>query len=559
MRTVENPQLGGKRVTSIAGILGMIRLRLDKYLIIITKVEPVGRIRGHTIYKIKATEFLPLQERDLHDSDEDAYMALLKTHLRTGPMYFSYSFDLTNSFQRQTSVNHSLPLWQRADDRFFWNRYIQSDLIDARSSYPQIDPYILPVQFGYVNISATVLKSTPLKFVLITRKSRHRAGTRYLSRGIDEAGHVGNFNETEQIILIGDTDGTSGGYDQKTIGAGSSEKVQVLSYVQTRGSVPVNWAELNNLHYTPKLQIRGVESATDATRLHFDEQISLYGDNYLVNLVNQKGREERVKAAYEQSVRLLVSSPAESKVASDKTSERFREIEPTERGQKMDRIHYIYFDFHHECRGMQWHRALLLLDKLGDGLHNQGFFQSTEGGATSTVQSYQQSVVRSNCMDCLDRTNVVQSMLARWTLEKQMIQLGVLATHEDISNFKNFELTFRNGTFPLGTLDPEPSLTPRSLGRQRRRRFPRLLRHRCPQNRLHAHRRPHQGRRPRRPLQLHHPLLPQQLRGRPAPGRLRPLPRHLPPHPLQHPPHLRRPPPHPRPIRPLHPHRRPLL
>lgn len=44
----------------------MLKLGVDKYLIIITKVEAVGRIRGHTIYRIKATEFLPLQERALH-------------------------------------------------------------------------------------------------------------------------------------------------------------------------------------------------------------------------------------------------------------------------------------------------------------------------------------------------------------------------------------------------------------------------------------------------------------------------------------------------------------
>ena len=263
---------------------------------------------------------------------------------------------------------------------------------------------------------------------------------------------MSNFNETEQIVIVGDSAGGLGGYDQSSIaGNKGTEKVQVLSYVQTRGSVPVYWAEVNNLSYTPKLQIRGVDIAANAARTHFDEQIRLYGDNYLVNLVNQKGREEKVKVAYEQMMR-LVSSPGKSKEVSEKPSERFREIEPTEKGQNVDRLHYVYFDFHHKCKGLKWHRALLLLDKLGDGLLEQKYFHSIEGGVTSTVQSYQQSVVRTNCMDCLDRTNVIQSMLARWTLNQQMVDIGVLSPGENVESFENFEFIFRNSTFPPSTL-----------------------------------------------------------------------------------------------------------
>ena len=80
-----------------------------------------------------ATEFLPLRERQVHDPDEDTYLAYLKTLLKNGPMYFSYTFDLTNSFQRQTEVNPSVPMWERADDRFYWNKFINTSMIDFRS------------------------------------------------------------------------------------------------------------------------------------------------------------------------------------------------------------------------------------------------------------------------------------------------------------------------------------------------------------------------------------------------------------------------------------------
>ena len=79
------------------------------------------------------TELLPLRERQLKDTDEEAYLALLRNVLKASPMYFSYTHDITNSFQRQAEADLSTPLWKRADDRFFWNHFIQSDLIDFRN------------------------------------------------------------------------------------------------------------------------------------------------------------------------------------------------------------------------------------------------------------------------------------------------------------------------------------------------------------------------------------------------------------------------------------------
>lgn len=414
IRLNDGSLLGAKRVSSIAGILGIIKLKLDKYVIVITKAQPMGRLRGHMLYKVVATEFLPLRERPVHDPDEDTYLSHLKALLVKGPMYFSYSHDVTSSFQRQSNADLSQPLWKRADDRFFWNRFIQTDLIDFRTGggasatirgqpQPGVDPYILPVMFGMLRITPAKLKSTNFTFALITRRSRFRGGTRYFSRGIDDQGHVSNFNETEQIAILNDTSGQPTGYaggsglQNGKVGAQPSES-QVLSYVQTRGSVPVYWAEINDLHYTPKLQIRGVETAVDAARKHFDEQIRAYGENYLVNLVNQRGREERVKKAYEQVVRILVNSPEESTEADRRTDEKFREITASHQRQSMDRLHYVYFDFHNETKGLKWHRAELLMDELIDGLRKGQYFRGAENPGDPSgaleVRTQQSAVVR---------------------------------------------------------------------------------------------------------------------------------------------------------------------
>lgn len=92
-------------------------------------------------------------------------------------------------------------------------------------------------------IRRQIVKNVHVLLYLISRRSRYRAGTRYFRRGIDEDGNVANFNETEQMVFVDKPDSE----EQKF--------PHLLSYVQTRGSVPVYWAEINTLRYKPDLQI----------------------------------------------------------------------------------------------------------------------------------------------------------------------------------------------------------------------------------------------------------------------------------------------------------------
>jgi hypothetical protein len=103
-----------------------------------------------------------------------------------------------------------------------------------------VDAYILPIIFGFLHVQHTFANHKALTVALISRRSRHRVGTRFFSRGIDANGNVSNFNETEQLLLIPSIAG------QKW-----------MSYVQTRGSIPVFWAEVMDLKYKPKLRIFG--------------------------------------------------------------------------------------------------------------------------------------------------------------------------------------------------------------------------------------------------------------------------------------------------------------
>ena len=117
----------------------------------------------------------------------------------TDSFFFSFSGDLTNSLQRQmsTDTDHENlpPLWKRADERFFFNKNLMSEVIDLEDT--RADPFITPVIQGYIEMQCSPLYSensaddfnpSPMligpdatlpdffTIAIISRRSRHRAG-----------------------------------------------------------------------------------------------------------------------------------------------------------------------------------------------------------------------------------------------------------------------------------------------------------------------------------------------------------------------------------------------
>jgi phosphatidylinositol 4-phosphatase len=163
----------------------------------------------------------------------------------------------------------------------------------------------------------------------------------------------------------------------------------------------------------------------DATKRHFQEQVELYGDVTVVNLVNQSGHEKPIKLAFEAVMRKL----------------------------NLNKVHYIYFDFHTVCRKMRYDRLSLLTTAVKD--KSQYPPAQTHPSLPrytlledNTLVKEQTAVIRTNCMDCLDRTNVVQSMYARQSLDQSLHDLGIFGPSEWIVQFPDFERMFRNSPHP---------------------------------------------------------------------------------------------------------------
>lgn len=140
----------------------------------------------------------PLQGRDNH-----TYVGMVQHVLSKPGFYFSYDYDLTHTLQRrhylsQMKLNFlSIPLHERADDRFMWNAHFMRDLVVL----PELRRFIVPILHGFVFIKKCTINGKSFVFSVLSRRSTQRAGVRYYMRGIDHTGNVANYIETEQSVL----------------------------------------------------------------------------------------------------------------------------------------------------------------------------------------------------------------------------------------------------------------------------------------------------------------------------------------------------------------------
>ncbi|XP_074618210.1 phosphatidylinositol-3-phosphatase SAC1-like isoform X1 [Acropora palmata] len=381
----------------IFGILGIINLLAGPYLVVITKKTLVGLIKEHEVWKIKGTDVLAFPRATLHltekqQQNNSVYLSMVQSVLQTESFYFSCSYDLTHTLQRLSRTSPDflqMPLFERADPRFVWNGHLLRPLVVQ----PELHKFILPVMHGFISIGSCAIKQNTFDFILISRRSCYRAGTRYFMRGLDGEGNAANYVETEQIVQF------EGG---------------TCSFVQTRGSIPLYWSQRPNLKYKPTPILNQTADHKHGFNLHMDKERVYYGDVVLINLIDQKGPE---------------------KVLGDRYSATVRTVE-------VNSLRYEPFDFHHECSKMRWERLSILIDRLSDAQVKFGYFSLRD--KDGQIDSEQRGLFRTNCIDSLDRTNVVQSLLARKSLQAQCEEYGVLSMGERIEDYTEMEKVFKN-------------------------------------------------------------------------------------------------------------------
>lgn len=87
---------------------------------------------------------------------------------------------------------------------------------------------------------------------------------------------------------------------------------------------------------------------------------------------------------------------------------------------------------------MKWANLSKLMDQVVSRFTSYGYFAQDANGKVTSLQT---GVFRTNCMDNLDRTNVVQSLFARRSI---LQQFGLTSESVIDSPYANFEKVFKS-------------------------------------------------------------------------------------------------------------------
>lgn len=425
----------------IYGTLGLLSVERDVFLSVITHASRVSTLRpGETIERILAVEFYALNTSEYDDvySPIDPYELDMSdaaaTHgsptlskrdgvehpcsevqklLSNGSFYYSTDFDLTNRLQDRPPDANTFDI-DNFDEAFLWNSYMISPLVQFRSRLmvqerERLDASrILTSAIRGFCLTMTIPQSVaPLKnarsgmpsyLTIISRLSCRRAGTRFNSRGIDDDGNVANFVETETIYW--------------------SPSGVLFSYAQVRGSVPVFWEQSAGLlPGQQKISVtRSPEGAQPAFNKHFKDLEHNYGAVHVVNLLSEsKPGEVELSRLYSYGV-----NHCPLRRAGEKQSSEHALLRSTE------------YDFHAETKGPTGYEAAKgirhYLEESAEGFayylaEETNTAGETANGTPHTDRRYvvvlqQEGVFRTNCLDCLDRTNLIQTLISQMAVEE---------------------------------------------------------------------------------------------------------------------------------------------
>ncbi|XP_023245586.1 polyphosphoinositide phosphatase isoform X2 [Copidosoma floridanum] len=428
---------GVTKIVSAFGIIGFIRFLEGYYVILITKRRRVAVIGHHTIYKIEDTTmiYVPSDSVRLFHPDEQRYVKMFQSIDLSSNFYFSYSYDLTHtlqsnmtlpkrisneipkSFSSLWSKNKSIPdsdffnMWTHSTNdvtnekekihygirnsfhrRFVWNTHLLSPVeINLHSDW------ILYIIHGFIGQSNISVFGRSLYVTIIARRSNKYAGTRFLKRGSNFHGDVANEVETEQIV-----------HDS---GVSSLNNGHFSSFVQMRGSVPSHWSQdVSKMVPKPTITIDLSDPFIDTAGAHFNDLLKRYGSPIIIlNLVKKREKKKHESTLSEEmniSVKYL------------------NQFLPTEHY-----IQYISFDMARKNRAKEANVMERLENIANNAVLKTGLFISSNSKQVSADKGILQTgIIRTNCVDCLDRTNTAQFVIGKCALGYQLYALGILNT-----------------------------------------------------------------------------------------------------------------------------------
>ena len=410
----------------VYSVLGLIEAKKKNYVVCASQVTFVGKYLNAKVFKINKFCYIPDKEGE-KDLEDEPFLKMLDDFLERNPLYYSDKIDLTISLLNMKSQINAEPksqIFKYTINQYCWN-YSMAKCFD----YEGMDNFVYPVIngfFGEIAISDISVDNN-LNFILIGRKDNRRSGMRFLIRGADSKGKVANSVETEEILTYKDNE----------------ECINICSFIQIRGSIPIIWTQEPNMQLNPKIKPRDdFNSNCEVFKNHIEELFKNYGTICCVNLIDQKKDQQIIGEYYNRIVQNYKDGNKD----------------------KENLLKFVWFDFHKECKKMRYDKIKILfktnafhecIDSFGYN-HIKYKIEKYEeinqerkvtdiliNNQILEVIQVQKGTFRNNCIDSLDRTNVVQSVIGRYFLLLILSKIGfsdVSPSTEDV--FRKFQGTF---------------------------------------------------------------------------------------------------------------------
>lgn len=428
---------------SCYGIVGCIEAKIQKYMICIDEVQMVGTILNSPVYRIKLFKYIPY-DKFIISPEDFTYLQMINDFLERNCLFYSDKIDLSLSFQQmrkkieEGKYSPESSVFRFSNRIFCWNSFLAEPYNRYfnevnKTTNEGIQNFIYPIINGFFGTCDGREYSPNLQLILIGRKDIRRSGMRFLIRGADNEGYVANCVEVEEILILKE-----------------EENIIINSFVQIRGSIPLIWTQEPSIKLNPKIVVnKDFKVNYNAFSLHISELIDRYESVHCINLIDKKKDQQMIGKEYEKLV--LEYKSKEPKFGKN--------------------LEISWFDFHSECKKMKYNniKKLFMEETVSKHLEDCKYniikinIKKLESIKNEQVNineilivnnlleyiQKQELVFRTNCIDSLDRTNVVQSVFGRFFLLlilKDLKLSDISPRTDDISiSFKDgFETKFKN-------------------------------------------------------------------------------------------------------------------
>ncbi|KAG4932259.1 hypothetical protein JHK87_046261 [Glycine soja] len=275
---------------------------------------------------------------------------------------------------------------------------------------------------GHTVYAVSKSEMIPLPNSSVRSNINFKNENRYLRRGVNEKGRVANDVETEQIVFEDVAEGLP---------------IQISSIIQNRGSIPLFWSqETSKLNIKPDIILSKKDQSYQATRYHFENLVKRYGNPIIIlNLIKtheKKPRESILRQEFANAIDFINKDLSDENRLSKATN--VLQLLGKVAAYALTLTGFFY------CQTTPTLRPEECLKWPSTNNVDKGTFSPTrhvnddnrvdnrDADENYSVKPpmLQRGVLRTNCIDCLDRTNVAQYAYGLAALGHQLHALGVI-------------------------------------------------------------------------------------------------------------------------------------